>query len=170
MIRLCSIKQLIALKSKQVHHNSVAAVICSSYEVNITKLSWIPNKLILCFDDITNAGNKRAFNCNHAQQIKRFIDGLDPKRLLYICCDSGQSRSAALTAATYRYLHKDEMIIWKDPHLHPNPLVYRIMCNVYGCTINRAQIWFFMRINHYVTGREIRNSRHRRHRHMQLER
>ena len=151
------------MKEYLITLNNLSAVICSSYELNPTKFDWIPSKLILCFDDTTNERRERAFTRDIAHRIKSHIDGLDSNTILYFCCDSGQSRSTALAAATYRYLRKDEMIIWRDPYLRPNTLVYSMMCEAYGYSVNSRQLYYRKYINERAISREIRKSRKNLH-------
>jgi len=69
--------------------------------------------------------------------IKDFIDSvLNDYEQLYICCDSGESRSAAIAAATYMNLGFSDKSIWKNCKYHPNKLVYKVMCMEYGIKIS----------------------------------
>lgn len=116
------------------HSNTTnkCAIIMSSYDINEEKLNGIQN-IYLQFDDIKDK-NKNSFNENMAQQIHKFIDKNANYEKIYICCDSGESRSSAIAAATYKYLGTSDKIIWKNYHYHPNELVYKIMCNEYRYT------------------------------------
>lgn len=117
--------------NKEELNGNYAAVLCSSYDLIPDDYAWLSNKLMLQFDDVLDAHHSGAFSISMAIQIKDFIDRLPQATVLCICCDSGESRSAAIAAAVYRYLRKDEMIIWKDPHYQPNVLAYRLQCEAF---------------------------------------
>ena len=82
-----------------------------------------------------------AFSKNESEQISHFIKEL-PKNLdtLFICCDSGESRSTAMAAAIARYINSDEIKIWFNPHYHPNPLVYKLLCDSLGVYVSEKEV------------------------------
>ena len=57
-----------------------------------------------------------------------------------MCCDSGESRSTAMAAAIARYNNSDEMKIWLNPHYHPNPLVYKSLCDSLGVKVSKTEV------------------------------
>ena len=123
-----------------------AAIICSSYPVNEERFDWLPLKLILYFDDITDARRPCAFTTKISKAICDFVVANENKNL-YICCDSGESRSAAIAAAICRSMEIDEMWVWRSPHYHPNPLVYKIQCESFGMPVRKEEIAELRRIN-----------------------
>lgn len=131
-IQICPVKEMYLI-AKYVSLDNCAVIMCSSYPIDEKKVSGIKNKLFLEFDDITNTNSSTVFRTKDALTIKSFIDGLDDNiKVLYICCDSGESRSAALSAAIMRYLKMSDKSIWNNPYYHPNPLVYKIQCKAFG--------------------------------------
>lgn len=147
LISIYPIKMLLMLREQLEGKNNTAAVLCSSFPVDDNKFDWIASKPILNFDDTTDANAERVFTLETALQIREFVDGLEASAALYICCDSGESRSSAIAAATYRYLKRDEMIVWKDPKYHPNGLVYYLMCQAYDLPVSRLQVARHKQIN-----------------------
>ena len=126
-IRVLSIKKAIE-DLKRINTSNIKIIIASSYDIDIDFISD-NNKLILNFDDITTR-NKTSFNKSFAKEIHSFINNIDfEKYKLYICCDSGISRSSAIAAAILRKYNEDENLIWKDYNYHPNILVYKILCD-----------------------------------------
>lgn len=118
-----------------------SAIIASSYEVRESKITELKTRLILFFNDITDCKNPTSFNSSVAQKIHNYVDFLpDDTELLFICCDSGESRSSAIAAATLRYFGEDDMKIWKDPHYHPNTLVYTVLCHEYGIAVSEDEV------------------------------
>ena len=147
LIKICSIKQLLAAREHLEHISTVATILCSSRKICPTQFGWLQDTLPLIFQDTENEHNPKSFSPEMASRVKAFVDSLSHISVLFICCDSGESRSAAIAAATYRYLHKDEMIVWRDPHFQPNRLVYRLMCQSYGIPLSKFQLSRRARIN-----------------------
>lgn len=115
-------------KIKNSNTDYIKLIIATSYDDDIEKIAK-NNKLILKFDDIINQ-NRNSFNANLAKKIHKFIDGINFEEYqLYICCDSGISRSSAIAAAILRKYNEDENVIWKDYNFKPNLLVYKILCD-----------------------------------------
>ena len=115
------------------------AVCCSSYPIDRDRLPNIP-LLCLQFDDIQSEHSNRAFTVQMAKEIGAFV-ARHRDCDLYFCCDSGESRSAALATAFARFYRLDEMTIWKNPHYHPNPLVYRLQCQALGMSLSKLGLW-----------------------------
>lgn len=125
-IRVLSIKE--AKEKLKNNTNCIKAIIATSYDNDIEEISE-NDKLILKFDDITNQ-NENSFNANLAKKVHSFIDKINfEKYQLYICCDSGVSRSSAIAAAILRKYSENENSIWEDYNLKPNLLVYKILCD-----------------------------------------
>ena len=98
-LRVSSIKN--AEYDLQKTNNNVKVIIISSYDKYI-KFILPENKLILNFED-TEIPSQNAFNLMLAKKIHDFINTIDfNKYKLYICCDSGESRSAAVACAILR--------------------------------------------------------------------
>lgn len=160
LIHICPIKALIGKQdSLQGRFRPAAAVLCSSFPFDEEKLGFLPQKLLLRFHDRSDPRASDIFTPTLAAAVRDFVDSLPPSSDLFICCDSGQSRSSAIAAATYRYLNKDEMIVWKDPRYHPNPLVYRLQCEAYGLPLSRLQLLRRRYISRRAFHRAIRQSR-----------
>ena len=144
-IQIYPIKRLLrALESGP--DGSATAILCSSFPLAPDKLRKLGKSLVLNFDDIPDAHSPRAFSGAQAAQVAAFVQGLDGgTNVLYVCCDSGESRSSAIASAVARYLGKDEMMIWRDPHYHPNPLVYSLQCRALGLSASplsvRRKVW-----------------------------
>ncbi|MBQ5591272.1 MAG: hypothetical protein IIU65_06295 [Clostridia bacterium] len=139
--------------------SEVAVVATSSYEINQDKLNGFYNTLCIHFDDITDEKNPKAFNLAIADKIADFVKRL-PKELdsLFVCCDSGESRSSAFAAAISRYNGLDEISIWKNPHYHPNPLVYRLLSNALGVEVSKEEVENKLKINQKAFSDAIKNS------------
>ena len=124
-IQVMPAKQLIALCP-----TDGAAVISTSLGVAEEKLQ-IPY-VIARYDDVDMDG-PRSFSKKQAGEFAAFIKSLGPDvAQLYICCDAGQSRSAAIAAATARYFGQDDDWIWSSPKYHPNMFCFERMIEAFG--------------------------------------
>ena len=146
-IMICPIKQLYVL-AEDGDMKDVALLAVSSYDINCEKLSAFKYKLCLNFNDVTNSSDHNAFTKDTAVQIAEFIKKL-PNNLdtLFVCCDSGESRSTAMAAAITRFHQEDEMKIWRNPHYHPNALVYSLLCEALGVLVSRVELHTKQMIN-----------------------
>lgn len=117
-------------KFRNVSTDNIAVIMCTSYNVNTSDIDGINKKLVLYFDDTLSTG-KKSFTLDIANHIKSFVDSVTSETL-YICCDSGESRSSAIAAAVLKYKNEKSLYIWDNPHYHPNVLVYDIMCQCFG--------------------------------------
>ncbi len=117
-----------------------AAIVSSSYEADRSRLNGFLKLLLLAFDDVGEGGNN-AFNADLANEVRIFLDSLpDNTDTLFVCCDYGESRSAAMAAAIMRYKGADEMKVWRNPKYHPNVLVYGTLCEALGVPISHKEI------------------------------
>lgn len=129
-VKVSSIKQA----KEELKHADIAnvkVIIASSYDGNVEYVED-KNKLVLHFDDITTT-NHNSINKDIAMQINSFVSNIDfKKEKLYVCCDSGVSRSSAIAAAILRKYNEDEDIIWKNYNYQPNILVYKTLCDEFN--------------------------------------
>jgi len=139
-IIICPIKQLHML-AEDGDMSDVAALAASSYDINWEKLSVFKHKHCLNFNDVTNDSDHNAFTKDAAAQIAEFVRSL-PNNIdtLFVCCDSGESRSTAMAAAIMRHNGMEELKIWRNPHYHPNPLVYKLLCDAFGIPVSDEDV------------------------------
>ncbi len=141
-------------------NRNACSIIVSSYDVRLNKLDKLNSKIIFTFADITECDNPLSFGAENAKQIHRYVDDLSTDTdVLFVCCDSGESRSSAIAAAIMKYLGKDEMEIWRDPRYHPNPLVYKILCMELGFPMSDDDINERIRINNNALSDAIARAR-----------
>lgn len=135
-IVICPIKKLY-LYATDGDMSNVSVLAVSSYDIDEEKLVAFRSKLLLNFADVTSSTDFSAFTKTTAESIAEYIKEL-PGNLdtLFICCDSGESRSTAMAASISRYNGSDEMKIWRNPHYHPNPLVYKLLCGAFGIQVS----------------------------------
>lgn len=85
------------------------------------------NVLRLDFWDTVDVDDPAAFSAQLAAEVASFLRRPDARSKLFVCCDCGVSRSAALAAAIRCASGGSDLPIWHDPNYMPNPLVYRLM-------------------------------------------
>lgn len=145
-LHIYPIKQLYSAVELLVDKSDIAAILCTTNPISKTRLEGIQH-IHISFADITDAKRFDAFRIEKAQKIKRFLDGLEGIDVLYICCDSGESRSTAVAAAILRYWGRNEMAIWNNIHFHPNPLVYHLQCKAFGLSNTKLRTLFLSQHN-----------------------
>ncbi len=120
-VHICPIKQLyLQLPSMKLIHTT-AAVLCTMNDIDSSRLEGL-QYLHLSFADVLHGPD--VFRTEQAQSIRAFVDNLTDITDLYFCCDSGESRSAALACAFMHYFNQDEMSVWRNIKYHPNEWVY----------------------------------------------
>lgn len=139
-IMICPVKQLYQY-AEDGDVSDVAVLAVSSYDINRDKLKTFGRTLCTNFADITDSTESSAFNKKIADEIAAYVKSL-PAQLdtLFVCCDSGESRSTAMSAAIMRYNRMDEMKIWRNPHYHPNTLVYSMLCDALGVPVSTVEL------------------------------
>lgn len=131
-VRILSVKGLYHLLEAAPARERAAAIICTAYDVWEEPLAGLP-VLHLRFDDTTDASRPTAFQPGQALEVRNFVRRIwRGTATLYVCCDAGESRSAAIGAAILRMFGQSDDAIWRSPCFHPNPLVYRLQCEAMG--------------------------------------
>ena len=80
------------------------------------------------------------FQNHHANSIVSFLSRTDANEDVFVCCDSGQSRSAAIAAAVLLAIGETDQNIWNSTEYHPNLLVFRKMCVALGLDISEEEM------------------------------
>ena len=114
----------------EIESSTAFYILCSSH-------AWdnrAPNAVELHFLDTTDKTNPFAFTPSHASIILGFFLSTPRDADIFICCDSGESRSTAIAAALRKYQGQSDSEIWKSKEYHPNSLVYEICCEAFGVT------------------------------------
>ena len=128
------------------------AILCSSYEVRQLRRPSI----VLLFDDTTNKHHPGRFTRKMADTISEKIKENTDKTDIYICCDSGESRSAAIVAALMRFYNQSDKKIWDNPHFHPNLFVYELMCKSMRLSCSKLRLWYNKKVSDYALKKAFR--------------
>ena len=125
-IEVCPVKKLYDI-AYDGDMSQVSAIVISSYEVKKDLLCGFQSLLVLHFADTEDGTRQDCFDEKRADEIADFVNSLpEDTDTLFVCCDRGESRSAAVAAAILRYNDENEYALWDNPAYHPNPLVYRL--------------------------------------------
>lgn len=153
--------------------NDTAIIVCTSNTSAPEQFSIYPKELltILIFFDITDARSNMSINEEQAKSICDFANKAYQNKIsdLYVCCDSGESRSAAVAAAIIRFyskgrsyrfrIAKEEKKIWSNPAYHPNTYVYKMVCNAFSMKTSNFGIWKRKRTSNKALKRSINSAR-----------
>lgn len=134
-IQICPIKRLYQILANG-NTGKCGAIISSASEIDIEKVHSIP--YVFCqYEDLDYECPARSFSLPDAVVFAEFTKHLTNEvDTIYCCCDAGESRSPAVAAAVMRYFGLDDMQIWRNPHYHPNMLVFEMMTNALGVAIS----------------------------------
>ena len=139
VIHVSSIKGLEYSTMEHEYKNGLIA--CSSRPVQMKKDIFFNNFCAVTFADVSSPDQHGAMQDGHARIIRDYILGLsDEITDLYICCDSGESRSPAIVAAILTVSGLSDACIWENPYYTPNALVYQRVCSAFGMHISDAVI------------------------------
>lgn len=140
-VKICAVGKFLAelRQGQYVDPEHAAAVICTDEPVSDGALAPLPT-CRLQFLDTEDPENQRAFTPQQAQTIRDFLKSLpEDVTTLYCCCDWGQSRSAGLAAACMAAIGQDPGLVFRNRAYSPNTLVYRYMCQAFGCGLPSAE-------------------------------
>lgn len=145
-IEICPVRKLYAIAA-EADLSECAAIVVSSYDINMDKLQGIANLLTMNFDDVS-AEQSNSFNDEQAGKMQAFVDSL-PNNIdtLFVCCDSGESRSPAIAAAIMEHNGIDHMAIWKNPKYHPNPYVCAMLCTAFEVSEVEQEVKTWVEVN-----------------------
>ena len=87
------------------------------------------------YEDLDYECPGRSFSQMDATAFADFVKNLEAD-VLYCCCDAGESRSPAVAAAVMRYFGLDDLQIWRNPHYHPNLLVFEMLAAALGAAVS----------------------------------
>lgn len=133
-IQICPIKRLYQILAEGDTGNC-GAIISSASEINAEKLRGI-TYVFRQYEDLDYECPGRSFSSEDAKAFTDYVKGLADVNTLYCCCDAGESRSPAVAAAVMRYLGMDDMAVWRNPHYHPNMLVFAMLMDAFNLSIS----------------------------------
>ena len=133
-VQICPIKRLYQILAEG-NIGKCGAIISSASEINAEKLRAIPY-VFRQYEDLDYECYGRSFSSEDAKAFADYVKGMADVDTLYCCCDAGESRSPAVAAAVMRYLGMDDMAVWRNPHYHPNMLVFAMLMDAVNLSIS----------------------------------
>ena len=140
----------------ELDDNTADYILCSSEIDGIEDLGG-SNVLGLEFLDTEMPDHFMRFTDIHAGKIRAFLTRPDANEDLFVCCDSGESRSSAIAAAILLAAGQDDYCIWESTDYHPNGLVFREMCRSLGIEISEGMINERKTLNYNAIHKAIEN-------------
>lgn len=152
-IRICPIKRLYQIFADG-NTDKCGAIISAASEIEISKLLGIPY-VFRQYEDLDYECPGRSFSRADATAFAEFIKNVKAD-VLYCCCDAGESRSPAVAAAVMRYFGLNDLPVWKNPHYHPNMLVFEMLADALGKSVSDEEKDYRSYINQKVFRDAIR--------------
>lgn len=134
-------------------------IICST-ELQMEK-SYPSNVLLLPFADTEDEKHPLAFSAEQAEGAAAFFCRDGHNQDITVCCDAGESRSAAMAAALMLSDGQSDEDIWGSAEYHPNTLVFRLMCHELGVQVGQEDIEQRKALNDKAIRDEIQRNRRR---------
>lgn len=153
-VQICPIKRLYQILAEK-NIGKYGAIISSASVIDVEKVHCIPY-VFRQYEDLDYECPGRSFSHVDATAFADFVNNLEAD-VLYCCCDAGESRSPAVAAAVMRYFGLDDMQVWRNPHYHPNMLVFEMMTNVLGAEASDEEKEFRFYTNQKAFREAIRN-------------
>ena len=120
-----------------------AVITLSVYSFKYAELLTSRNWLAVPFIDTTDMKSPQRLTNVRARRIVKYIRNLpDTVTDLYVCCDWGQSRSAAVAASLLLASGRSDDPVWNNPHYRPNRYVFRKMCYNLGIRMPICKLYW----------------------------
>lgn len=138
-VRICPLETFRLLPEADLPPKA-AALLSSSHPLQTASLPPIAYAFEK-YDDVEQPIFGRALTERQAERFARFLERLPRDvEMIYCCCDSGMSRSAAVAAVVCRFYHLDDRWIWNSPHYHPNTLVFRMLSEALDMPVPESEL------------------------------
>lgn len=152
-IVICPIKRLYQCLKEPMNCRS-GVIISSASEIDSAILRGT-SYVFRRYDDLDYECPGRSFSQADAMAFADYLRALDRQtETLYCCCDAGECRSPAVAAAVMRYFRMDDMPVWRDPHYHPNMLVFAMLTDALGVPVSDEE----MDLRFYTNQKAFRNA------------
>ncbi len=158
-IYICPIKRLYSELDENLPDKKTIAILLTMEDV------WHENlKLLDAFHKVgvfdTELKYKPfSFDYREAMAVKDFLEKESDFGRIYVCCDSGESRSTAMAAAIMKYYGKSDRKIWTNPNYHPNLLVYEEQLYAFGIKVSKLKLKYLKYINNRALKKAIGKQR-----------
>lgn len=146
-LQICPIKRLYLELDENLPDRKTVAILLSMDDVSHPDLNLLDafHKVDVFDTEIEN--KSFSFNYGEGLKIKEFLEKEGDFERLYVCCDSGESRSTAMAAAIMRYYGKSDKEIWTNPYYHPNTLVYKEQMRAFGFKVSKIKLCYLKHLS-----------------------
>lgn len=160
IICICPIKQLYTMLSNEPDGvENVVAILSSSFQVQDDRVPI--HHITEIYDDVDREIPGRSLSPAAAYRIANFIKAIDSNvEMVFVCCDSGMSRSSAIAAVVRRYFGLSDSVIWDSPHYHPNPLVFKLLSEYLDMPVDDALLDRLIAMNRLAFRNAIKRGKH----------
>lgn len=156
---ICPIKRLLVELDENLPDRKTIAILLSMEDTVHHNLGLLDSYHKVGVVDTEMEGKPFAFNYDEGLKVKEFLEVEKDFGRLYVCCDSGESRSTAMAAAIMRYYGRSDKEIWENPYYHPNLLVYRQQLGAFGIKISKFRLKYLKYVSDRAFARKVRRSR-----------
>ena len=143
-VEICPIKGLYRIADGMAE--GCGAILSSASEVDEAGLAGL-DYVLRQYEDLDYECPGRSFSDEAAETFASYLRSHPSLDTLYCCCDAGESRSPAVAAAVLRFLGRDDLAIWSDPHYHPNMLVFEKLMAALGMPVADEELDLLIYIN-----------------------
>lgn len=160
-IYICPIKRLLFELDESLPDRKTVAILLTMKEINHPNLGLLDAYYRAGVFDTEIETRPFSFDYAEGMRIMDFLEREKDFERLYVCCDSGESRSTAMAAAIMRYYKRSDKQIWTNPRYHPNMLVYKKQCEVFGERVSGFRMKYLRFINKAALRKKIKAGRRR---------
>ncbi|MBQ9922183.1 MAG: hypothetical protein IJO52_08345 [Clostridia bacterium] len=155
-LEICSAKQLYERLANELPDKKTIAIFLTNDVPKHRMLNLLDDMVYFKVWDALDIRSHFAFNYMHGLHVRGFLQKNDDFEKLYVCCDSGESRSSAMAAAILRYYGGSDRAVWKNPHYHPNTLVYTEQMEAFGFKVGKWRLKYLGYINRKALRKAIK--------------
>ncbi|MBR1969083.1 MAG: hypothetical protein IKA17_01875 [Clostridia bacterium] len=160
-IHICSIKRLYLELDENLPDRKTIAILLSMDDVCHPNLKLLDAFHKIGVFDTEMKYKAFSFDYREGMDVKEFLEKQNDFGRIYVCCDSGESRSTAMAAAIMRYYGKSDKEIWTNPHYHPNLLVYKEQLYAFGIKVGKLRLRYLKYINNRALKKAINRKKRR---------
>ena len=156
-LKICPVKKLYCELNENISTKKTAVILLSTEETVHPALSQLNFLHKINVMDTELEEHILSFSYEDGLKVKAFLKNDFTE--LYVCCDSGESRSAAMAAAIMTYYGNSDKEIWNNPYYHPNLLVYKKQLYAFGRRISKLKLKYLKYLSNRAFKKTIKKCR-----------
>ena len=139
-IEISSVKKLCYYLEDNLPDRKTIGIFLTVENTDYPNVRLLDNVLKIEVADTEVQERDDSFKVSDGMLVKKYLEREADFGKLYVCCDSGESRSTAMAAAIMRYFGVSDKEIWTNPMYHPNLLVYKNQLEAFGIKISKFKL------------------------------